>query len=131
MHTQNINVNGATEASRICEKTTPRFDGFITNVDASNSQDVIRATAVLMRLEKEAAIGCGCYAEIFEQNLLSLAWDYYNRLPLLDSITFFGAALQRGITLTWENMGLNDPAAYCFEFDGDFEDDHQDVDCPF
>ncbi|OCJ37387.1 hypothetical protein [Serratia sp. 14-2641] len=129
MHTQNVNVNGATEASRICEKTTPRFDGYIKNVDSVNEHDVILADALLTRLEAEAHIGSGLHDELYENNLHFSAWEYMDRLPLLDRITFFGAAQRRGILLTRENMGMNDMAAYCFD-DGSM-DDCDPLECPF
>ncbi|WP_447880254.1 hypothetical protein [Serratia fonticola] len=131
MHTQNVkvNVNGATEASRICERTTPRFDGFIKNVDSANEHDVIMADTLLARLEAEAHVGCGLHDTLYEAKLHIYAWEYMDRLPLLDRITFFGAAQRRNINLTRENMGLNDMSAYCYE-DGAMDDDDP-LACPF
>ncbi|CND16287.1 Uncharacterised protein [Yersinia intermedia] len=57
MHTQNVNVNSATEASWICERTTPRFDGFVCNIHSRHPFDVNRADVVIQRLEKEANKG--------------------------------------------------------------------------
>jgi hypothetical protein len=129
MHTQNVKVNSATEASRICEKTTPRFDGFIKNVDSVNEHDVILADTLLKLLEAEAQIGSGLHDELYENKLHIYAWEYMDRLPLLDRVTFFGAAQRRNIILTRENMGMNDMSAYCFE-DGSM-DDSGSLECPF
>ncbi|NXZ90015.1 hypothetical protein HZI31_22775 [Serratia fonticola] len=102
MHTQNVkvNVNGATEASRICERTTPRFDGFVCNIHSRHPFDVIRADVVIQRLEKEANKGCGSYYEIYESRLLSMAMNWLEELPLNDRPALIGAAAKRGIMLT-------------------------------
>ena len=100
MHTQNVNVNSATEASRICERTTPRFDGFVCNIHSRHPFDVIRADVVIQRLEKEANKGCGSYYEIYESRLLAMAMNWMERLPLTDRPVFMGAATKRGIKLT-------------------------------
>ena len=100
MHTHNVKVNGATEASRICERTTPRFDGFICNIHSRHPFDVIRADVVIQRLEKEANKGCGSYYEIYESRLLAMAMNWMERLPLTDRPVFMGAATKRGIMLT-------------------------------
>lgn len=77
------------------------MDGFITDISSSHPFDVIRADAVISRLETQANNGCGLYYEIFESRLIGSALDHLSRLPMKDRPVFMGAANRRGITLTW------------------------------
>ncbi|HAF1406350.1 TPA: hypothetical protein G8O12_005173 [Salmonella enterica] len=77
-----------------------RNDGFVQNIHSRNPFDVIRASVVLERLEKEAHRGCGLYYEIYVSRLITSALDYLDRLPLKDRPAFIGAVAERGYMLT-------------------------------
>ncbi|QMM55179.1 hypothetical protein HVX06_21825 (plasmid) [Enterobacter sp. RHB15-C17] len=102
MHTRNVNVKtAAPESSRkMGENTYMRTDGFVRNIKSSNPFDVIRADALLARMEKQANKGCGLHYEIFESRLLGMAMNYLSALPLKDRPVFIGAAAKRGYMLT-------------------------------
>jgi hypothetical protein len=101
MNTQNVKT-AAPESTERCGKTTTlRMDGFIKDISSSHPFDVIRADAVISRLEAQANNGCGLYYEIYESRLIGSALDHLSRLPMKDRPVFMGAAERRGITLTW------------------------------
>jgi len=101
MNTQNVKT-AAPESTERCGKTpTLRMDGFIKDISSSHPFDVIRADAVISRLEAQANNGCGLYYEIYESRLIGSALDHFSRLPMKDRPVFMGAAERRGITLTW------------------------------
>lgn len=77
-----------------------RTDGFVRNLYSSHPFDVIRADAVLARMETQAHWGCGLHYEIYESRLLRMAMDYLCALPLKDRLVLMGAASKRGYTLT-------------------------------
>lgn len=100
MNTQNVKTATKESSERWGKTTSLRTDGFVRNIHSRNPFDVIRADAVLARMEKQANRACGLHYEIYASRLLGMAMNYLAELPLKDRPVFIGAAAQRGYMLT-------------------------------
>lgn len=110
MHTHNVNNKTATTTPPErwgAKSTSLRIDGFIKDISSSHPFDVIRADAVISRLEIYAGNTCGQHAEIYEYTLTSSVVAHLKRLPEKDQ-----AAEKKGLTLTDEEV-VRTANAYC------------------
>lgn len=128
MNTENFKTAAAESSKRWGGKPLfVRNDGFVANLFSRQPGHVIRADAVIAQLGKEAARGCGCYAEIFEEQQNKRVFDYLLGLPLGHRKALIDAAANRGIHLQKMQDSCEDPFESTDTQNGDSEVNPNDL----